>query len=715
MKRALAVTGFTMLGTLIVFCNIQSTKAIGAAILTAFVAFLLSLLFKKTRKDKTLPTVFLFIAFSLLVLNAYNSRYLAVINAYSEKEITVSGCLDSAPYKQNGRNYYIIKTDEINGNKEKLKIRLVSSSPIDFSATDRIETKVKIFTLGADSETYLNYYKSRSLTLGAYPTGEVTVQKNVNRSIGQQILRLRIKMASVILHFLPNDYGAVITGLVLGDMSNLSERTENAFRFCGVSHLFAVSGLHVSVWSVLIFGFLKKLGLTFKKSSVLASLFCLFFMSLTGFNPPVVRAGFMLIMLFSANLFRREADSFNSIGFALTVMLTINPYNAVSVSLLLSVFATLGILILYPRLSYYASAHLKKIKNDRLKSAATSLSSIILISVSVTVFTIPIYIFTFKSISTLQIISNILMVWVGTLCMETAGAATVLCIIGLDIFGEPLLLFSGLLSKLLTNTAYFLSSFRYALFPLDKDISLVLIAVFAVIGLILYLSKYSNRKVINTLCVLCAVVFASANILSLFVNFDKLKLCVADVGKGCAVVMSFKSKSFIFTYEGEYFAESTICDIMNIYGVSTVDYLFLPEGAGSCDKIISGYNVKQIYAYNPADLKNTAADSEINKIEKSVIYIDGLTVGIDKDFAQIEYGNTKVLISFSDKNSFAGFNCDLLVYNSSIPDNISFDTAVSACGEREQAKEPSEDIYYISESGSVFFTLTDDKNLRRDN
>lgn len=715
MKRPLAVTGFTMLCTLAVFCNVQNTKAIDAVILTAFVAFLLSLVIKRTRRAKTLPVIFLFVIISLLILNSCNSRYLNLANAYGEKEITVSGYLNSAPYRQNGKNYYIVKTDEINGAKQSVKIRVVSSSPLDFSATDKMEARVKVFLLGADSETYLNYYKSRSLTLGAYPTGDVTVEKGENRSIGQLILLLRMKMSNKIMHILPNDYGAVITGLLLGDRSYLSERTENAFRFCGVSHLFAVSGLHVSVWSLLIFDFLRKLKLNYKKSSVFSSLFCLFFMALTGFNPPVVRAGFMLIMMFSANLFHREAEPFNSIGFALTVLLCANPYNALSVSLLLSVLATLGILILYPRLFAAVSVRADKIKSVKLKSALTGVLSIILISISVTVFTLPIYIFTFKAVSTLQIISNILMVSAGTLCMETAGAATVLCLAGFGAVGEPLLLFSALLSKILTKAAYFLSSFRYALFPLEKDISLILIIIFSVTGLVFYLVKYRNGKVIKALCIIFAVVFAGANIFCFFADFNKVKLSVPDVGNGCAVVMSFKGKSYIFTYKGEYFAESAICDIMNTYAISTVDYLFLPESAGSCERILGGYPVNRIYACNPEKLEAVSDFSGLNKIDKSVICEDGLVIGIDRNFAQIEYGRTKVLISFSDSNSFKGFDCDLLICNGKIPDGVCFKSAVSSCGKGKSAQGHESDIYYVCESGEVFFTFDGDKNLRREN
>ncbi len=710
MKRTLAVTGFTMLGTLLVFCNIQSVKAICVAVTAAFIALLFCLFFQKTRENKTLPTVFAFMIISLLILLISNRNYSAVSQAYNGKEISVSGYLTSTPYKQNGKNYYIIKTESVNGRNEKINIRIVSSSPIDFKPTDKITAKVKVFLLGADDETYLNYYKSKALTLGAFPTGEVAVQNSASIRIDRLILLLREKMKNSILHLLPNDYGAVITGLVLGDKTNLSEKTKNAFRFCGVSHLFAVSGLHITVWSMLFFRIISKLKMSVKKASAFSVLFCVFFMALTGFNPPVVRSGFMMIMIYISNLISREADAFNSIGLSLTVMLMINPYEAVSISLLLSVLATVGILTVSAPILSVLTSKLDRIKNSRIKLFIYSVMSIISVSISVSVFTVPIYIFTFKSISTLQILSNLLMVSLGTLCMEISGFAAILLVTGLGAVGKPLLILAGIMSKLLTQIAYLLSSYRYSLFPLDTELSLVLIIIFALVGIIMYLIKYKNKKVITILSAVAIVIFSAANLTSWFSSYGKLKLSVADVGNGTAVVMSYKGKNIVFSCEGEYFAESAICDIMNIYGISTVDYLCLPDGFSHYERILDGYNVKEIYADDVKAFENIRLSSAVNKTDRNVICIDDLTLGITGSFAQVVFGNTNILILFSDDNHSINYDCDILIYKNHIPSGVNTEFAVSSCGKKTFGN--SDDIYYVSENGGISLKIENDKTFK---
>lgn len=710
MKRTLAVTGFTMLGTLSVFCNINNENAMLAAFSAACVALIFSLIIPKVRKNKTLPTVFLFVIISLIALNLSNKSYNKLITDFSQKEVTVSGCLISPAYKKGGKSYYVIKTDTVNSEKMHINIRLVTSSPVDFEPTDKITANVKLFTLGRDNDIYLKHYKSSALSLGAYPCGALEIQKSANHGLGQLILKLRVKMSGEIMKLLPNDYGAVITGIVLGDKSSLSIRTKNDFRFCGVSHLFAVSGLHISVWSLAFFNAIKKLRLSYKKCSVLTILFCIFFMALTGFNPPVIRSGFMMIMMFAAELFKREADAFNSIGFSLTVMLMSNPYNAINVSLLLSVLATSGILILHPIIFNVLTTKFKNIKNGKLKTLMFSTISIISVSISVTVFTMPIYIFVFGAISSLQIISNLLMISLGTLCMELAGVGALLCASGAVVLGKPLVVFAGVLSKIITETAHFLSSFRYAMFPLNTELSLLITVVFAVVGLIFYLLKYKNKRVISILCIFCAVVFSSVNIFSFLYEFNRLKLSVANAEGAVEIVASYKGKNIIFTNGSDYFSENVICGIIDKYGINTIDYLCLLSKSAEYDSLLFGYNVNSVFAADISRFDNLTSTAQLYEINKNTIELDSVKIGLDKSYAQLSFGETKILISFSDTPEFKNSECDIYIFKNISTDKIKYDFAVS-CGNKFKALK-DRNIYRVSENGSVSLLVNEDKTFK---
>lgn len=684
MKRTLAVTGFTMLGTLLVFCYTTNIEAIGVTVLVAFIAFLLSLFIKILRKDRTIPTALISVVIALTVLLVSDVNYTKNVEKYNDNTVSVVGSLASLPYKQNGRSYYVIKTTQIGNENKSLQIRLVSSSPIDFEPTDTISANIKVFLLGADEEEYVNYYKSKNLSFGAYAVDDVKIEKANNFSPLQLILKFRSKMIYEIHHAIPNDYGAVLTGLVLGDKSSLSYKTENAFRFCGVSHLFAVSGLHITVWSMLFFEAIKRLGFSSRKASIFAILFSLFFMALTGFNPPVVRAGVMIILVLIGNLFEREADSINSIGLALTIMLLINPYSALSVSLLLSLLATLGIIILATPISEkIMSTYSIKLGGKKIVLFLNSIVSLIVVSISVSIFTLPIYIFSFKSISTLQLISNLLMISLGTLSMEIAGVSAFLCVIGLGVFGKPLMLIAGMLSKILVNIAYTLSAFRYAVFPLNTTYTLVIVLIILIGCGLIYLFKIRNIRVLVCLGVFSILILFSGNIFSFYKDFNRLKIGVASVGDGVGIVATYKGKNIVFSCGGDYFAESEICDIMNLYGISTIDYLCLPNGYSHYSKLANGYNVKSIYC------NDTSIERFAIPLNKSVITTDDLTIGLENNIAQIIYEGKRIIILFSDDINAKAIDGDILIYRNKIPycvnkDSFSYTIGAGALEESEE-------------------------------
>lgn len=688
-----------MLGALTVFCNIQNDKVINSAIAAGFIAFLLSVAFKETRKSKTLPTVFVFVTIALILLSVSNQNCAALCNKYNGKEIEVSGYLTEPAYKQHGKSYYIIKTDTVNGEKEKIKLRIVSDSPLGLEPTDRIDAKLKVFLLINDDDSYASYYKSKNLMLGAYPCDYVHIEKNESYSLRRLILKLRVEMSKEIQHLLANDYGAVITGLVLGDDSELSDKATYAFRFCGVSHLFAVSGLHISVWSMLIFAILSKVKLSSKKASAVSIVFCIFFMMLTGFNPPVVRSGIMMIMIYIAKLLNLESDAFNSMGLSLIIMLTVNPYTAASLSLQLSVLATSGILIMAQPLTEILSKPTKNLKKGYAKNLIYSIISIISVSISVTVFTIPVYIFNFKYLSILQILSNLLMVSVGSICMQTAGVASLLCVLGLRFLGYPLLIFSGLLSKLLVSTAYFLSSFRYALLPLNTELSVKIILFFLLVAFVFYLIDLNDIALTKLMSIAAVIVFMTANILSFHFNFDKLQLSVADVGNGTAVIMTCKGENIIFCCDGEYFAESAICDIMNKYGINTVDYLCLPKGSKNSESFLDGYEIKQVIDFTADDFSFEAFNA------------GEITVTPQRDCVFITFNNTNIVVVFSDSIHFENSQCDILIFKSRLPLGIKYRFAVSSYSKNTIYSFGN--AYRVSDDGSISLLIDDDKTFRR--
>ena len=173
---------------------------------------------------------------------------------------------------------------------------------------------------------------------------------------------------------------------LLGDRSGISEEMSDEFSEAGVSHLFAVSGLHcaflLTLLSLLIGPQRRRL------LAAAGTVVLVFYMFMVGLTPSVVRACIMQFFLLLAPLCLRDADPITSLAAALLLILLVNPYAAASVSLQLSFASMLGLIVLTPRVSGYFQEK-KQPKARILRAACSFLVSTFSATLGAMVFTVP--------------------------------------------------------------------------------------------------------------------------------------------------------------------------------------------------------------------------------------------------------------------------------------------------------------------------------------
>ena len=143
------------------------------------------------------------------------------------------------------------------------------------------------------------------------------------------------------------NYG-VMLALTVGDTSALSEETANAFRLSGLAHVFAVSGLHIGLFSSL-FLLLSKL-LKFKrfKKCALVLIPTLFYVGICGFSSSSVRAFIMLTVILLSQQIGFKHDKLSALSIAALIIAFISPRSAFNKGWQLSFSAIAGIFLLSP-------------------------------------------------------------------------------------------------------------------------------------------------------------------------------------------------------------------------------------------------------------------------------------------------------------------------------------------------------------------------------
>ena len=450
MKRLFALVGFTYLIALtaaVYFSHKVTLILLGIV----FVLFAVSLIIKKTRAEKVIPIALSTVFIALFIYSLSYNFKMKPVESLDDKVTHISGTICEAPYKSYGRYYYIIKTDFVglDNSPQKMKIKISSPKAINVDAYDNIKGNVHIFLpKGENGFSSRAYYASK----GIYTTGyfedynDLDISSNEKKSVYYYAIKARESMLSKMRILLPQKQSALINEMLLADKYNIDNDIKSDFNNIGMSHLLSLSGLHVSIISQLIMMIFLIFKIPRRLSCLFSSIVIFLFMMVTGFPPSAVRAGVMSIIYLLGLFISRQPDTMNSLGIACLILAVPNPFAAGDIGLLLSFSATLGIILLYDKINDWFKDKTKNI--EICKKLIDSINSIIAVTLSATIFTLPITMLCFKKVSLIAPISNILLIFPSTIMLCCAAVALLLSFAGIFSFmAMPFALVSGIIAN----------------------------------------------------------------------------------------------------------------------------------------------------------------------------------------------------------------------------------------------------------------------------
>lgn len=150
---------------------------------------------------------------------------------------------------------------------------------------------------------------------------------------------------SAVASMTPHD-AALFTGLVIGDDTRQPSWMVQQFRRAGLSHLTAVSGQNVAFLLAAAMPLLRRLRPWWRWAATVALI--LWFMSITRFEPSVLRAGTMAALAATAFVLGRDPRPLRLVSLAVIGLLLLDPLLAHSVGFWLSVGATVGVCAVGP-------------------------------------------------------------------------------------------------------------------------------------------------------------------------------------------------------------------------------------------------------------------------------------------------------------------------------------------------------------------------------
>ncbi len=554
-KRPLAIILCVILGSFAVFSFAGSNfKTIIAVLLVIFFMISFFPAVSKATRGKFGKILIGISIISIMLSLLYFEGYFYVGERF-KNEVKIEGTV-AALKIENGRADIDIEVENID-NKPftacKLKAYISTHEYYGYSVGSDIKIIGTIESFKNNHENGFNaksYYTARGYSGIISNIKEFNITGYSGEPLSYKINFLRSKLTRIIILRTNSEAGGLLSALFLGDKEYLPAQVKLDFTRTGITHVLALSGMHLVILILGVAKILQKLGMNRKATDIITIVMTILYVAITGFSASMVRAGIMLILTTLLRLIARTHDSITSLCLSVFCILLFEPYAIYDIALWLSAFATLGVIIY----GEYQSS----VKNIKTKFGA--FKSALMFSVFAICATLSISLFTFKTTSLISPIATIVFSFLTEIYLY---------------FGIIVLLFGGILpvGKLAVYLGEFIiwliSRFSAPNFVfISTNFTIVkIIVILTTIGFYAFLIlKIKHKKIyVSAITCLFCIVLAISSILTYKNENTEVCIYIKDIHK----------EQISITTEGEI----SIIDIANYdsgtaydLGKNMVDY-----------------------------------------------------------------------------------------------------------------------------------------------
>ena len=511
---------------------------------------------------------------------------------------------------------------------------------------------------GADEPTA---HQGKGIFLLAYQEEDAELLKLAEPPKWTFAARLKRNLLEVLDLCFPEDAVPFAKALLLGDRTGIDYETNTAFKLSGISHIIAVSGLHVTILFTLI-------NILCFKRRFLVAIFgiptLVLFASIAGFSPSITRACIMQCLMIAAMLLNKEYDGPTELAFSCLVMLIANPLVITSVSFQLSVGCMIGIFMFSQRIVTYLSEKLIPKKKKRFLKVKRWFINSVAVTLSAMVFTTPLVALYFGAVSLVGVLTNLLTLWVISFIFYG-----IILVCTLSFFWNSAAAFVA--AAVAWPVRYVLAVSKIlAAFPLSAvytaSLYIVIWLIFCYILLAIFMLSRKKQPVLIGCCAvisLCLALGASW----LEPMTDSCRMTVLDVGQGQCILLQSEGKTYLVDCGGsdEEEAADIAAERLLSQGVFRLDGVILTH----FDADHSG-GMEYLLSRIPADTLFVPDSADENGVLEKLEPLAAQTIAL-KENIMLRYGGTELSIfapvvpDSGNESSLAILfrheNCDILI------------------------------------------------------
>lgn len=408
---------------------------------------------------------------------------------------------------------------------------------------------------------------------------------------------IKNRCTKIIDNSFDSESAGIVKAMLVADKSTLDKNIKKLYSENGIAHIMAISGVHVAIIGMTLYGFLRKLRIGRLISGTFSIAIIILYGIMTGMSSSTERAVIMLILSIAAEYFGRKTDAPTSMGFAMIIMVLGNPYVILDAGFQLSFAAITGVTVVAPQLRkllrmfkrFIKEADEKKKQKHKkimsLRKMIIKLIDALVVGIASFITTTPVIIYYYYQFSPYSILINLIVIPLVSLIV---GGSILVVLTGLFFTGAAVVMTYPV--RLILFGYKYLCIFASGLpgaSVLVGHISIGMVFVYylsvVLIFAILRMIRIGKTEREGPILYLMLATVLFLTVVYEVYSYDKsLKVVYMDVGQGDGVLLRTSGHGGILIDGGsssnKRVGEYVMVPVLKYYGVSEVEYAFVSHG-----------------------------------------------------------------------------------------------------------------------------------------
>lgn len=408
---------------------------------------------------------------------------------------------------------------------------------------------------------------------------------------------IKNRCTKIIDNSFDSESAGIVKAMLVADKSTLDKNIKKLYSENGIAHIMAISGVHVAIIGMTLYGFLRKLKIGRLISGTFSIAIIILYGIMTGMSSSTERAVIMLILSIAAEYFGRKTDAPTSMGFAMIIMVLGNPYVILDAGFQLSFAAITGVTVVAPQLRkllrmfkcFIKEADEKKKQKHKkiisLRKMIIKLIDALVVGIASFITTTPVIIYYYYQFPPYSILINLIVIPLVSLVV---GGSILVVLTGLFFTGAAVVMTYPV--RLILFGYKYLCIFASGLpgaSVLVGHISIGMIFVYylsvVLIFAILRMIQIGKTERGGPILYLMLATVLFLTVVYEVYSYDKsLKIVYMDVGQGDGVLLRTSGHGGILIDGGsssnKRVGEYVMVPVLKYYGVSEIEYAFVSHG-----------------------------------------------------------------------------------------------------------------------------------------